>query len=355
MKPNSVNSPLFFIIGRPRSGTTLLSVLFDAHPNVIIPGECNFMLALSLKYQHIKTIDAKIIRQFIMDLKSTKFFKNIAIDLNILEQNLMTLAPQTNFHEIIGMVHLSFTSVYPKGEILLRGDKNPSYSSELFHKIIHTYTDAKYIHMIRDVHDHIGSVLSSRFLLPSATYMAIAWKKSIERLAKYKKKKPEQFYTLRYEDFVENPEKHTQDLCSFLNLPYHPEILKFYLKKDEYQSHQPYKNFENHHKALFNPINKSRIGNWHALLKGNDLAAVELIAGKTAAQFGYEYKQHKLNAGIIYLLIKWYLYYFLVIILRAFVFSLPLRKRYKIIGKLKENRIIIKLFRKISRRNALKK
>ncbi|HAH58404.1 MAG TPA: hypothetical protein DCL86_09670, partial [Bacteroidales bacterium] len=29
--------PIFFIIGRPRSGTTLLRMLFEAHPQVIIP------------------------------------------------------------------------------------------------------------------------------------------------------------------------------------------------------------------------------------------------------------------------------------------------------------------------------
>jgi hypothetical protein len=33
------NTPFFFIIGRSRSGTTLLMTMYDAHPNVIIPFE----------------------------------------------------------------------------------------------------------------------------------------------------------------------------------------------------------------------------------------------------------------------------------------------------------------------------
>ena len=31
------NVPMFFILGRPRTGSTLLRTLFDAHPGVIIP------------------------------------------------------------------------------------------------------------------------------------------------------------------------------------------------------------------------------------------------------------------------------------------------------------------------------
>ncbi len=39
MKNKVKSLPFFFIIGRPRSGTTLLRTLFDVHPNVIIPLE----------------------------------------------------------------------------------------------------------------------------------------------------------------------------------------------------------------------------------------------------------------------------------------------------------------------------
>jgi hypothetical protein len=45
MEQNS-QIPVFFIIGRPRTGTTLLQSLLDAHPNVVIPWECQFVLNL---------------------------------------------------------------------------------------------------------------------------------------------------------------------------------------------------------------------------------------------------------------------------------------------------------------------
>ncbi|NQU34666.1 MAG: sulfotransferase [Bacteroidetes bacterium] len=45
--------PFFFVVGRPRSGTTLLRTLFDAHPNVSFPPECQFIINLYPKYGKI--------------------------------------------------------------------------------------------------------------------------------------------------------------------------------------------------------------------------------------------------------------------------------------------------------------
>lgn len=47
---NIADTPFIFIVGRPRSGTTLLRTLYDAHPNVNIPPECQFVVNLYGKY-----------------------------------------------------------------------------------------------------------------------------------------------------------------------------------------------------------------------------------------------------------------------------------------------------------------
>ncbi|HAL65426.1 MAG TPA: hypothetical protein DCP10_07675 [Bacteroidales bacterium] len=47
-------SQLFFILGRPRSGTTLLRTLLDAHPQVKVPPEYPVVLQLYKKYGRIR-------------------------------------------------------------------------------------------------------------------------------------------------------------------------------------------------------------------------------------------------------------------------------------------------------------
>ncbi len=50
--------PMFFILGRPRTGSTLLRTLFDAHPNVIIPQEWPMLLLLHFQFGKVKCWDA---------------------------------------------------------------------------------------------------------------------------------------------------------------------------------------------------------------------------------------------------------------------------------------------------------
>jgi hypothetical protein len=56
--------PIFFILGRPRSGTTLLTTLFNAHPNVRIAPEFPILLPLYQKFRKVKDWDEEAIRSF---------------------------------------------------------------------------------------------------------------------------------------------------------------------------------------------------------------------------------------------------------------------------------------------------
>ena len=60
--------PFFFIVGRPRSGTTLLRTLFDAHPNVTIPPECQFIVNLYPKYGKTSNWTESLLLSFHEDL-----------------------------------------------------------------------------------------------------------------------------------------------------------------------------------------------------------------------------------------------------------------------------------------------
>ena len=71
---NIESLPLFFIIGRPRSGTTLLKTLFDAHPNVNIPIECPVFMALHNRYGETKYWSKNTLSLFYNDLLKLKRF-----------------------------------------------------------------------------------------------------------------------------------------------------------------------------------------------------------------------------------------------------------------------------------------
>jgi len=120
--------PLFFIIGRPRSGTTMLRMLFESHPNVIIPPECPFIISLYKKYAKKTFWDEALINDFVQDLSKQTYFDKWLMDTNELKEKLMEFSGQSSFKTMIRALYLAYPSLFPKDDIHIIGDKNPAYS-----------------------------------------------------------------------------------------------------------------------------------------------------------------------------------------------------------------------------------
>jgi len=341
--------PVFFIIGRPRSGTSLLRHLFDAHPDVVIPSECNYILALSRKYGNIEKSGKQTITNLLTDLKQTKSFNTWGLDIESLEKKLYSLKEKSNYSELCRVIHSSYSSIHPKNELKIIGDKNPAYSSENFSKIFSLFPDAKYIHLVRDCRDQITSLLSAGFKLPSPAFIAIAWKKSITTINKYKQKFPDHFYTIRYEDFVTEPEEYFKEICCFLGIKFQQDVFDFIDKKNEYLNHQPGLKYEQLHQRLFQPINNKRVGIYRDFLNSKDLAIVEKIVGHVAEQYGYKKNRISSNFFVFLTLIKWSFIYKIFALLRSFSFTLPIQKRNFLVGKIKRNSTLSSFYNKLTK------
>jgi len=289
--------PFFFIIGRPRSGTTLLSTLFDAHPNVIIPFESPVILQLSSKYLPLKSWSEQHIHRFINDLFSTRKFDRWNIDREALLDSLLKFRKHLDFQSAIKILYLHFPSFFPKENILLPGDKNPIYSL-FFKKIYHIFPDARFIHLIRDYRDNILSVKKLDFEAPLTSIIAYRWKFSNNLVHRMSKLHPEQFYTIRYEDLINDPETNLKKLCNFLHIEYQPSVLSFHLYVEERikkLSEEEARQFKKFHSNLLKPVNTSKSGVWKNDMKKRDVKIAESIAGKWAEQFGYERKYRNIN------------------------------------------------------------
>lgn len=348
------NTPIFFIIGRPRSGTTLLRHLFDAHPNVNIPSECNYILALSRKYKHTEKFDRKTLEKFLEDLKQTKSYDTLSMDDELLKKNVFSVPENITYPELCKIVHASYASIHDKKEMLLIGDKNPAYSSENFTKVFSLFPDAKFIHLIRDYRDQATSLLKARFKSLSPAFIALTWKGSLKTINRCKQKSPENFFTLRYEDFVREPEKHFGELCSFLQIPNDIGVFSFNVKKEKYIDHQPGINYDMHHKSLFQPIDEKRVGIWKDFLKGNELAVAEKIAGNVALQYGYQKSIDKPTLRATLSAFRWEFIYILLKGLRSFIYILTIKRRNYFVAGLKKNKMTNFVYYKIIFRSKTK-
>jgi len=285
--------PLFFIIGRPRSGTTLLRMLFESNPNVIIPPESPVILNLYKKYQKLNNWKEKDIRDLVNDLYEQRYFDVWLMDREELTEKLLKCTGKNSFKSIIKILYLNYPSLFPKQDIRLIGDKNPGYSLYI-KKLYKLFPESKFIYINRDYRDNYLSLIKVNFEVPVVPLVVFRWKFAYKQFLKLQEKHPENFYYLRYEDLANDPVNNFKGVCSFLNIDFDPDVFDFHKRKDELEKAYAYDpSLLQVHQSLLKPINQSRIGTWKTKMTEKEIRSADQVAGKYAELAGYEKKYKK--------------------------------------------------------------
>jgi hypothetical protein len=297
--------PFFFILGRPRSGTTLLKTLFDAHPNVKIPMEMPVFLTLYQKFRHVKTWDKRNILSFIDHVFQPGSFsslkiENLNIDRQIFTDDLLKMENNCSLQDILIKLNEHSSSVFPKGEIRLVGDKNPVYSVYM-NRLIKIFPKAWFVCIIRDYRDNYISLKNLQEVIleaPVLTLQIARWVYVTKLFLACQNKFPDRFYIIRYEDLVENPQESFRELCAFLSIPYDPVVFDFYRKKDDLMKTFPSPSIEKIHQSLMEPVSTKRMGLWKTQLTDLEVKIADQIAGNTADAMGYSRKTTKFSMPV---------------------------------------------------------
>ena len=156
--------PFFFVIGRARSGTTMLRSMLDAHPNVIIPFESPYIVVLHKRFSKITNWTKEDLLEFHDSLYSINWkFNAWNINKKKLKTDLLSRIGENSYSTICKVVHSNYISTFPKEEIKLIGDKTPKYAVKL-ELLLKLFPDAKYVHIIRDYRAQLYSMLKVNFL-----------------------------------------------------------------------------------------------------------------------------------------------------------------------------------------------
>ncbi len=283
---NIAEIPFVFIVGRPRSGTTLLRTLFDAHPNVIIPPECQFIVNLYPRYGKKKLWKEQDILDFHNDLIDQWLFDTWNIDEDKLKAALLDYVGETTYSTICKVVYMQYVSLFEKEEVLLLGDKNPGYAiyTRLLQKI---FPDARFIHILRDYRDNFVSIRNVDFELPVPTLVVQKWKYFYKKFEKDSRSAPEKYRTLRYEALVRNYENEMIKICEFAGIRFTYDIFDFYKKKDVILNTYPPGYIHSYHESLLNRINSKKVGVYKWELTPHQIKLMDVTVGFTAEMAGY--------------------------------------------------------------------
>jgi hypothetical protein len=228
-------NPYLFIVGCPRSGTTLLQRIVNAHPQIAILHETHWIPKFYRRGIGL-TPDGRVTPELVERIVAHRTFPKLGISRLDLEGFLGNGAPVSYVRFVTSLFdHYARSAGKP-----LAGDKTPEYGRHI--RLLHRFWPAaRFVHLIRDGRDVCLSHLNWQakaakldWRLPTwkqdpVTTAAVWWEWNV-RLAQEGGRVlgPGLYYELRYEALVARPEEECTRLCAFLGLPYEGAVLRFH-------------------------------------------------------------------------------------------------------------------------------
>lgn len=278
------NRPIF-IVGAPRSGTTLLQYMLRSHPTISLPtGESHFIIPLYKNANNFGDLSQRENVKLVLQAMADQSAEFLYTDLHGLKFDIEELADEF-FQDGRQSIRDVITGLFEKnsaGEGKQRwGDKTPYYVLHI-PKILEWWPNAQIIHLIRDGRDVALSILerSHDFGIYNFYIAAEQWQKYAETGRKLGKDiPPEQYLELRYEEILEDQAAAIRRVCEFLDETYSEELLNF--KKASIAGKTPF---------LQKPIQKNNQAKWKSAMNWRQLCVFESVASNSLQSFGYDTK-----------------------------------------------------------------
>lgn len=278
----SCESPIF-VVGSPRSGTSLLSRILDSHPNIGIPFESHIYPRLySWRKCYGDMSETKNKERLVRDILSLETLKSW--DKVPKKQEIVENFEGESFHDAFRATIESWLAGKQKNRW---GEKTP-HNIFFWESIIEGIPDSKFIHIIRDGRDVALSWKKVRFGPEHFYPISELWKEYIEEVEKLKYRVgTKKVHEVKYEKILTNPKKEIGDICSFLGEKFSPKMMSFYNKTDSYPTDK--RNEEN----LSRPLLRDNMNKWKSQASSRNLRIFEAVAGRTLERYGYELSQQE--------------------------------------------------------------
>jgi hypothetical protein len=275
-------NPYVFLVGCPRSGTTLLGRIGNAHPELAIVHETRW-IPRCFQWREGLTAEGLVTNGLVSRLLDRRVLESLQIDESEMEKLV---------RESVGVHFASFVTTlfdrYGEREGKPRvGDKSPGYVRylDLLHGL---WPEAKFVHIIRDGRDVCLSVLDWRKGATSFSTFeedpvitAGVWWEWYVRLGRETGSRlgPGLYHELCYESLVAEPERESAKLCEFLGIAYDPSLLRFH--EGRMRSKPGLST-----KAAWLPVTGG-LRDWRTAMDADDVLRFEAAAGELLDELGY--------------------------------------------------------------------
>lgn len=289
--------PIFFIVGKGRSGTTLVSNILDGHPNVASATESRFLLLIWQKYKSLKTWKPEMAEEFFSDVLKDYRVKYLwdFREKEFIEQ-LKSLPSDLKAQDLIKLVYIYRKSSFPKEKIKFIIDKNPRYTI-FISKLQEIFSGAKFVRIIRDPRDNVTSHV--KFSKKKVSFLAFKWLSYNKHIDQKTKKFPDNFKTLRFEDLVLNKGQFFDEFESFTGIN---SLIEYEAKRLEFREEIEGKfsdRLKDQHQSSVKPLDPKKIGHHKTKLSPDQIKTIDSICFPYAEEFKYERELKPLKIGFL--------------------------------------------------------
>lgn len=310
-------TPVFFVVGNQKSGTTWLMRMLDAHPEILCKGEGRFFGA-SWRQKGLKQRDLQRPPSSLYHAVLDAEYLRLWIERSVWSRND---DPDEHLATLMRMA----TDYFLEGELLksgkkVVGDKSPLLTPDTIKEIADIYPEAKVVHIIRDGRDVAVSTLHHywNFGRPERDAEAAAKRESYRRdprrvreagaslfagnhlrqlaaewaarVGKTAEDGPallgENYAEVRYERLLEEPEKEVGRLLRFLGVADSEETVRRCVTSASFERLSSGRRRGEEDATSF--FRKGVAGDWKGVFTERDTMVFREEAGDLLVKLGYE-------------------------------------------------------------------
>lgn len=274
----------FFVCGAPKSGTTWLQRVLDAHPQVQCSGEGHF------------------VDRFVMPL--AKLMRDYAEHMTLVAGRVYEGKPfypplgQADFDRLARAFIIDrLMTRKPGSEVKWIGDKTPRYTNGL-PSLLRLFPHARFVNIVRDprdvamarMHQARRAGIGERVAEGSADRIqfiregAADWARCVAPVESFAAEHPGILHTVRYEAMIADSAGEARKIFRFLGVRHDEALIGRVVAATSFEAMSGRKPGEEHPTSF---LRKGVAGDWIGKLEPEALAALEETCGECMRKYGY--------------------------------------------------------------------
>ena len=271
-----------FIVGAPRSGTTLLQYMLRAHPALSLPtGESHFFIPLMRNEANYGDLSQPENVRRVLEAMYRQSQEFLETDLHGLQFDIAALTKllaakgRRSMRDLID----DLFALNAAGEGKQRwGDKTPYYVLHMS-SLLNWWPDAQFVHIVRDGRDVALSLFGRKhdFGVYNTYFASRYWQHYVETGRQQGSKMPKGCYLeIRYEDLLQDQRATMETVCQFLGVEFVEGLMNY--KKAGMAGKTP---------LVQKPVQKDNAEKWRVEMTPSQIRRFEGGAGRSLQRFGY--------------------------------------------------------------------